>query len=318
MQKKLPERPSLEHLKSQAKDLLAAFRRNDASAAQRFHDALPAARARSLDEIATHELALHDAQSVIAREYGFQSWSSLRDHVESRARTPSLETLRALMSSPLPQEVETSLQHAASLDTSVPFSLPPTLPVVPLRNAVLSVGSVAPLSIGRPSSIAAVQAAQAASGLLAVFSQKAEASEAPQAADLHPVGCAARLCSVLELGERGRWIVLGALEWIALERIESTAPHIVACISRFAVDEGEPARVQALDAALRERVLCLTARLPEAEPLLRRIRSMSARELADATIANLPCSVDEKARYASERSLTARLEYVLSLVERAA
>jgi Lon protease-like protein len=317
MQKKLPERPSLEHLKSQAKDLLAAFRRKDASAAQRFHDALPAARARCLDEIATQELALHDAQSVIAREYGFESWSSLREHVESAQRSPSLETLRALMSSPLPQEVESSLQQAASL-ASAPLSLPPTLPAVPLRNAVLSVGSVAPLSIGRPSSIAAVHAAQAASGLLAVFSQKAEASEAPQAADLHPVGCAARLNSVLDLRERGRWIVLVALEWITLERIESNTPYLVAQISRFGIDEGEPARVQALDVALRERVLSLAARLPRAQPLLRRIQNMSARELADATIANLSCSVDEKARYASEPSLVTRLEYVLSLVERAA
>jgi hypothetical protein len=45
---------------------------------------------------------------------------------------------------------------------------------------------------------------------------------------------------------------------------------------------------------------------------------MSALELADATIANLPCSVEEKARYAKEPSLTARLEYVIALCDRAA
>ena len=318
MQKKLPERPSLEHLKSQAKDLLAASRRKEAPAVERFRDALPAARGRSVEEIAAFEFALHDAQSVIAREYGFESWSALREHVESAERAPSLETLRALMSSPLPSEVEEALQKAASLDRKEPFSLPRTLPVVPLRNAMLSVGSIAPLSIGRPASVAAVQTAHAAGGLLAVFSQKQDASEAPQAADLHPVGCAARLCSLLDLGERGRWIVLVAQEWIALHGIESSRPCLVAQVSRFAIEGGEPARVHELELVLREHVLTRAASMPGAEPLLRRIQSMSARELADATIANVACSVEEKARYASESSLVARLEYVLALVERTA
>ena len=49
MRKKLPERPNLEHLKSQAKDLLHALRAGDAEALQRFRDTLPAARAADDD-----------------------------------------------------------------------------------------------------------------------------------------------------------------------------------------------------------------------------------------------------------------------------
>ncbi len=37
-------------------------------------------------------------------------------------------------------------------------------------------------------------------------------------------------------------------------------------------------------------------------------------ELADATIANLPCSVDDKARYASETTVAARLTRALELL----
>jgi len=317
MQKKLPERPSLEHLKSQAKDLLAAFRRKEMAAAERVREGLPAARGRSLEDFAAEQLALHDAQSVIAREYGFESWASLREHVQAAESALSLETIRALMSTPLPREVEQALHEAASFDQREPFSLPATLPLVPLRNALLTVGSVAPLSIGRPASIAAVQAARAAGGTLAVFSQKQDSSEAPEAADLHPVGCAAHLGSVLDVRDRGCWIVLRARQWIVLEAIERTTPYLVARVSAFSIQDGEAARVRELGDALRERALSLAARLPRAEALLRRIERMSPRELADATIANLPCSVEEKARYASEPSLVARLEYVLSLVERA-
>ncbi len=72
----LPDRPNLEQLKKQAKSLLHAAQARDPAALQRFQ-ALPSGRSVTL--------ALHDAQSVIAREYGFKSWNELREHVEERS-----------------------------------------------------------------------------------------------------------------------------------------------------------------------------------------------------------------------------------------
>jgi hypothetical protein len=80
----LPERPNLEQLKKQAKSLLHAARAKDPAALLRFQS-LPALTAKSLDELGAANLALHDAQSVIAREHGFKSWNELRDHVEERS-----------------------------------------------------------------------------------------------------------------------------------------------------------------------------------------------------------------------------------------
>lgn len=85
--KSLPNRPDIDHLKRQAKDLLADFRRGAPEVITRFRDALPAAAGRDLDTIRRLALRLHDAQSCIAREYGFESWADLRAYVEaSRAR----------------------------------------------------------------------------------------------------------------------------------------------------------------------------------------------------------------------------------------
>jgi len=53
--KQLPPRPNLDQLKRQAKELLQAGKAS----------------------------ALHDAQTILAREYGFPSWNALRDHVEA-------------------------------------------------------------------------------------------------------------------------------------------------------------------------------------------------------------------------------------------
>src|SRR4029078_10402587 len=36
-------------------------------------------------ELQSSDLALHDAQSVIAREFGFKSWNELREQIEERA-----------------------------------------------------------------------------------------------------------------------------------------------------------------------------------------------------------------------------------------
>lgn len=72
MNKQLPERPDLEQLKTQAKDLLDAV-----------HTGQPDALTRIGNED-REDFALHDAQRVLAREYGFDSWPKLKLHVETR------------------------------------------------------------------------------------------------------------------------------------------------------------------------------------------------------------------------------------------
>jgi len=81
--RELPARPNLEQLKKQAKSLLDGAKARDREALQRF-GALPSLSGRSPDALDAADLALHDAQSVIAREHGFASWNALREEVESR------------------------------------------------------------------------------------------------------------------------------------------------------------------------------------------------------------------------------------------
>lgn len=74
MSASLPERPSLEHLKKQAKQLLKKFRAGDADA----H--------KLLASVTDPRLA--DAQHAVARSYGFESWTELKRHVASQAVDP--------------------------------------------------------------------------------------------------------------------------------------------------------------------------------------------------------------------------------------
>ena len=69
----LPENPSLEHLRRQARTLLRQFRAADAEALALLREHHPR----------PHEpLRLADAQLVVARSYGFASWPALRRHMD--------------------------------------------------------------------------------------------------------------------------------------------------------------------------------------------------------------------------------------------
>ena len=68
------ENPDIEQLKRQAKELLEAYRAEQAEAVLEVTAHLPAA--------APDTFALHDAQFVLARSYGFESWPKLKAAVD--------------------------------------------------------------------------------------------------------------------------------------------------------------------------------------------------------------------------------------------
>ncbi len=82
----LPVHPDLGQLKQQAKDLLHAAKAENATALERLRT-LPSLAGVPAKQLAGTRPALHDAQSVIAREYGFPSWKALREHIETLALT---------------------------------------------------------------------------------------------------------------------------------------------------------------------------------------------------------------------------------------
>jgi Lon protease-like protein len=318
MKRELPVHPNLEHLKSQAKELLQAFRSGDAEARVRVRDSLPAAAGADAGELAKMPFALHDAQSVVAREYGFASFTELRDFVEAQPKPGMMRALMgAHMGTPMPPEIERAM--LAALREPVPrISLVEPLPILPVRNAMLAVGAAVPLNIGRPSSLAALASVENGSKTLATFSQKDPADESPlDASALHPVGCVVNLVAS-HAADQGRWIVVRAIAWARLDAIVQTTPFVAGRLSEFVVEEEDTPEVKRLEETLRDRVRTLAKMLPDPEFITRMTKNLSARELADITIANLPVSVADKASYANEPRLAQRIACVLALIDRAA
>jgi len=80
--KTLPARPNLDHLRRQAKVLLAQLNDGDAAAAKTFIAHLPQAKGMTPAAVRKAGFRLADAQSAVARKSGFASWTALSRHVE--------------------------------------------------------------------------------------------------------------------------------------------------------------------------------------------------------------------------------------------
>jgi ankyrin repeat protein len=81
--KQLPARPNLDHYKKQAKDLLKAWKAGDIEALGRVRQFHPRLNRRSHETLRSADFALADAQLVLAREYGFESWPRFASHIEA-------------------------------------------------------------------------------------------------------------------------------------------------------------------------------------------------------------------------------------------
>src|SRR6478736_1055731 len=80
--KPLPARPSLEQYKKQAKDLLKAYRSADVETIRRVKQNHPRFENLSAPGFDVTKFALADAQLVIAREHGFESWPKFARRIE--------------------------------------------------------------------------------------------------------------------------------------------------------------------------------------------------------------------------------------------
>jgi hypothetical protein len=321
MRRDLPKRPSLEHLKKQAKDLLDAHQRGDREARDRIRAALPSFAGMSDDDLGSAPFALHDAQSAVAREYGLKSWSELRAEVASRAegQPPSEELMRALLNLPYPDAVGAAVKGAWSRRAEGPEAakLPlAELPLIAMRNAFFTPGVFSPIHLSRAVSKAAVDAALARRPpTLALFAQRSEETEEVSAEAVHPVGCEAIVYARVPDGERS-WVILEGIRWIALDSIElHPSGHQVARVTAVGVEPGDAAQVSALAESLRTQARPLASALPGGERIVALLDALEAGALADLVIGNLPVAVAEKARYASEPKLIERLRIATALIE---
>src|SRR6195952_3005389 len=193
------------------------------------------------------------------------------------------------------------------------------LPVLPIRNAVLFPGAVAPFDVGREKSVALVEDVDNfPSPVIAIFAQKDPATDDPQADELHQVGCAARVLKALKHSSGNYSLILQGLTRIKLDTVTQTAPYLKAKVKKLDEAGLEDDEAEALSMSLRDiakQVIQLMPELPrEAGSLIDSIQAPGA--LADLVAANLDAPVEEKAQLLETVDAKDRIRKVLRLLTR--
>ena len=213
-------------------------------------------------------------------------------------------------------------------DTTNPTSPPPggddiefgdELPILPIRNAVLFPGAVAPFDVGREKSVALVEDVDNLDApVIAIFAQRDPSTDDPDQEDLYPVGCAARVLKALKHSSGNYSLILQGLTRIRLDRVQQTSPYLLAKIEKIQEPETEDVEAEALALSLRDiakQLIQLMPELPrEAGSLIDSIQAPGA--LADLVAANLDAPVDEKAHLIETLDVKERIRKVLRLLTR--
>ena len=104
--------------------------------------------------------------------------------------------------------------------------LPKELPILAVRNLVLFPGVVAPILIGRESSMALVQHADKTNGLIGIITQLDPEMEHPMQEDLYEYGVTARVMKMLTLPNGNITTIVQAMGRIHLDEITKTSPYL--------------------------------------------------------------------------------------------
>ncbi len=199
------------------------------------------------------------------------------------------------------------------------IKLPEELPVLPIRNAVLFPGAVAPFDVGREKSVALVEDIENLNQpIIVIFAQRDPSTDDPGQADLYPVGVAARVLKALKHSSGNYSLILQGLMRVRMEGVTGNSPYLKARISRLDEPKAEDVEAEALSMSLRDiakQVIQLMPELPrEAAALIDSISEPG--QLADLVAANLEVPVEEKATLLETIDVKDRIRKVLRLLTR--
>ena len=175
-------------------------------------------------------------------------------------------------------------------------SVPQALPVLPLRNAVFFPHQVTPLSVGRASSIRAIEEAVRDEGFLVIVAQTDGGTEAPKEKDIHWVGTLARVLKVFTLADGTRNVLVQGVRRVQLISVLQSDPFIHAVVRDVDEATDPDPKIEAMAANLKSqfrKAVELSPNLSE-EQLSVVLALEEPGAMTDMIASMIPVSVPEK------------------------
>ena len=112
-------------------------------------------------------------------------------------------------------------------------SLPESVPILPLRNAVLFPGVVIPISATRDKSVKLIKNANSNNKLIGVVSQKDSNVSDPTINDVNKIGTVAKILRVLQMPDGNLTIIIQGKKRFSIEKLISETPFITSSINEL-------------------------------------------------------------------------------------
>lgn len=190
--------------------------------------------------------------------------------------------------------------------------------VMPLRETVMFPRSIMPFFVGRPTSIQAIEAANATQGkLIFLVTQKDESLERPSAEDLYPVGTVCKILQVLSLPDGTNKILCEGLWRGVWRELHDEDGVLFAQVTQIPeIDEANPEKA-ALIRAVRESLedFGASADRVSQETLLSIMAFREGGALADAIMPHLKVDFRGKQEVLELTDVSRRLERVYEHLE---
>jgi ATP-dependent Lon protease len=191
------------------------------------------------------------------------------------------------------------------------------LGLLPLRNDVFFPGAVLQLTVGRPASVALINAVQEGEVELGVLSQRDAAVETPKREDLFDVGTCASIISVMQTDNDRFQVMVKGLARFELKELDDTGEFLRADVLELTSLDPEDDSLTELTATVRKKSLdyvTLRRDLPDrARTVLEGIRSSG--RLADVIAAHLEMELEPRQQVLATADVEERLQLVLRLLE---
>lgn len=192
------------------------------------------------------------------------------------------------------------------------------IPILPLRNSVFFPGSIMPISVGRPKTLAMVKAVEESGEPIGIVAQKDGAVDDPGAEDLYVMGTTGRIVKALKAGEEGFHLVLQGIKRFRVLGLTQTTPYLRARVVEVQDINADPLKIEALVMNVKKAAREVVGLMPEipsgAAQFVEGIDDPG--HLADLIAANMDVSVEEKMEVLNMVEVSKRLETVLELLHR--
>ncbi len=190
--------------------------------------------------------------------------------------------------------------------------LPRHLPLLPLRDVVVFPYMVTPLLVGRPQSIAAVEAATDDDKYLCVIAQRDSEVEHPETDDLFEVGTLIKVLQIIRTPDETLKILVEGLARVRVQRVDPGDDFSAVTVEPLPEEQETGQEVEALSRSIKDRFkeyVRLNKRLPD-EVLLAVLNLDEIARMTDSISAYILGKVPLKQELLEEASLQARMKRI--------